>query len=49
MKPVLQINNDGHQGGEPGRGSFFGQLFAGDGNGHVYHYHGHLTFAWACG
>ncbi len=49
MRPVLQINNDGFEGGEPGDRSHFGQLFAGDGNGHVYHCHGRLTFSWACG
>lgn len=48
----LQINNDGHDGGEPGDRSFFGQLFAADGNGHVTRCPRHAdqwAFAWACG
>jgi hypothetical protein len=51
MRMVLQINNDGHTSGEPGYQSFFGQLFAGDGNGHVFQCRTHtgvMTFAWAC-
>lgn len=52
MQMVLQINNDGHSGGEPGHRSCFGQLFAGDGIGHVFRCPQHrqqMTFAWACG
>ena len=51
MEMLVQINNDGHGVGAPGYGSALGQVFAGDGNGHVSHCprHGHMTFAWACG
>ena len=52
MQLLLQVNNDGHEGGEPGERSFFGQLFAADGNGHVFGCPTHpdeQTFAWACG
>lgn len=52
MQMVLQINNDGHPGGELGNRSCFGQLFAGDGIGHVFRCPQHrqqMTFAWACG
>ena len=51
MEMLLQINNDGHVGGGPAGGSHFGQLFAGDGNGHVWRCpdHEHMTFSWACG
>lgn len=49
MRMVVQVNNDGGGSDQPGHGSTFGQIFAGDGNGHVFHCHGHLTFAWACG
>lgn len=48
MKMLIQLNNDGHGSGLPGHGSTYGQVFAADGNGHVFHCHGHLTFAWAC-
>ncbi len=48
MKMLLQLNNDGHGSGIPGHGSTYRQVFAADGNGHVFHCHGHLTFAWAC-
>ena len=49
MTVLVQINNDGYGSGLAGHGSTYGQLFAADGNGHVFHCHGHLTFAWACG
>lgn len=52
MQMVLQINNDGHQQSEPGNQSCFGQIFAGDGNGHLYRCPQHpqeMTFSWACG
>lgn len=49
MRMLVQINNDGGGSAQPAQGSTFGQVFAGDGNGHVFHCHGHLTFAWACG
>ena len=49
MRMVFQLNNDGGGGEEPGWSSSLGQVFAADGNGHVFHCHGHLTFAWACG
>ena len=52
MQMVLQINNDGHKNGEPGNQSCFGQIFAGDGNGHLYRCPDHpqeMTFSWACG
>lgn len=52
MQMLLQINNGGIEGGEPGEQSFFGQLFAGDGIGHVFRCVAHpeqMTFSWACG
>ena len=51
MEMLGQINNDGFGTGAPGFGSALGQVFAGDGNGHVSHcpQHGQMTFAWACG
>ncbi len=49
MRMVVQINNDGGGPGRPGYGSMLGQVFAADGNGHVFSCHGHLAFAWACG
>lgn len=52
LEMVLQVNNDGHQESRPGFTSCFGQLFAGDGNGHVFRCPDHpevLTFSWACG
>jgi len=46
MTMLMQINNDGG-----GPESFFGQLFAADGNGHIFvcPEHQHLAFTWACG
>jgi hypothetical protein len=46
MTMAVQINNDGG-----GPESFFGQLFAADGNGHIFAcpVHKQLAFAWACG
>lgn len=52
MEMVLQVNNDGNSDGRPGFNSCFGQLFAGDGNGHVCRCPDHpevMTFNWACG
>ncbi len=51
MEILVQINNDGHGAGSPGYGSALGQVFAGDGNGHISYCpeHGQMTFAWACG
>lgn len=51
MEMLVQINNDGHGVGTPGYGSALGQVFAGDGNGHIFYCpdHGQMTFAWACG
>ena len=51
MEMVLQVNNDGNPDSRPGFHSCFGQLFAGDGNGHVFRCPAHrevMTFAWAC-
>ena len=51
MEMVLQVNNDGNQDSRPGFHSCFGQLFAGDGNGHVCRCPEHrevMTFRWAC-
>lgn len=52
MQMLLQINNDGSGQEAPGFTSRFGQIFAGDGNGHVTRCPDHpseMTFAWACG
>lgn len=51
MEMLVQINNDGYLEAEPGSTSALGQLFAADGNGHIYHCPGHnrFTFGWACG
>lgn len=52
MEMVLQVNNDGNSDSRPGFNSCFGQLFAGDGNGHVCRcpdHHEVMTFNWACG
>ncbi len=52
MQMVLQINNDGHKHAEPGYQSCFGQIFASDGNGHIFRCRNHpqeMTFCWACG
>lgn len=52
MDMVLQVNNDGNPDSRPGFHSCFGQLFAGDGNGHVFRCPDHrevMTFSWACG
>lgn len=51
MDVLFQLNNDGAPAGPPGYSSALGQVFAGDGNGHVYRCpcNGSMTFAWACG
>ncbi len=52
MRMLFQVNNDGHSEREPGYNSCHGQIFAADGNGHIFVCANHphqLTFSWACG
>lgn len=51
MEMLCQINNDGGPKEPPGCSSALGQVFAGDGNGHIYRCptDGTMTFTWACG
>ncbi|MBX3165828.1 MAG: DUF1963 domain-containing protein [Candidatus Eremiobacteraeota bacterium] len=52
MSMFFQINNDGQDSQEPGYTSCHGQIFAADGNGHIFVCAIHpdqLTFSWACG
>lgn len=52
MSMFFQINNDGQNSQEPGYTSCHGQIFAADGNGHIFVCAMHpeqLTFSWACG
>lgn len=51
MEMLVQINNDGYAEAPVGQSSALGQLFAADGNGHIFRCpkDGTLTFGWACG
>ncbi|MFN8611709.1 MAG: DUF1963 domain-containing protein [Vulcanimicrobiota bacterium] len=52
MQMYWQVNNDGRPDGPPGFSSCHGQIFAGDGNGHLFLCSSHpeqMTFSWACG
>lgn len=52
MGSFFQINNDGHDSVAPGYNSCHGQIFAGDGNGHIFvcsKHPDHLAFNWDCG
>lgn len=52
MQMFWQVNNDGGPSGPPGFSSSHGQIFAGDGNGHLFICSRHpeqMTFSWACG